>query len=245
MRVAIYNSMYSLNGKSFWDNLLGHWAVHYQGNTSQIWKRTKTDRTIEMIKKSDADIIGVCEVIEGQEKELEEKLHKLNYDYIFFGNGHRTKFNRLRIKVAIASKLKCLRKKIDGFPTMNEFGGGGGFVSCYFPRLKLNVLCIHFAILQNKILYAKQMLFLQKYIKKLRGKVVLLGDFNRSYKEIKSYFPDLKLASNCNKTCSITPIFKIFHFRDDDHILVKDLKVMDEGCISGHSDHKLLYAELA
>ena len=123
MKIAVYNSMYSLNGKSFLDNIVGHWAVHYQSNTNRIWKRTNVDRTIITLKKSNADIIGICEIIEGQEKEIEEKLRKLGYTHIFFGDGHRTKYNRLRIKVAIASKLEGIKIKIEGFPTINELGG--------------------------------------------------------------------------------------------------------------------------
>lgn len=236
--------MYSLNGKSFLGNIIGHWAVHYQDNANQIWKRADIKRTIEIIKKSNADIIGVCEVIAGQEKELEKKLHELGYAHVFFGNGHKTKYSRLIIKVVLASKIACVKKKTDNFPTIDELGGGGGFVSCYFPKLKLNVVCIHFATVQRRSLYAKQILFLQKYIEEISGKIILLGDFNRSFNKIKSYFPNLELASSRNKICSTTPIFKMVHFRDDDHILVKNMKVKRASCILGYSDHKLLYAEL-
>ena len=70
MRVAIYNQMFALNGDSFWSTVIGHWAVHYQANPEKVWKRTNVSKTIETIAKSKADIIGVIEVLEGQEKEL-------------------------------------------------------------------------------------------------------------------------------------------------------------------------------
>ena len=244
MRVAIYNSMYSLNGKSFWSSIVGHWAVHYQCSVKEIWKRTDINRTIEILKKSNADIVGICEILEGQEEELKKKLRAIGYGYIFFGNGHKTKFNRLRIKVVVASKIKCTKKEINGFPTKNELGGGGGVICCYFPTSKLNVLCVHFAILQNKELYLKQINFLQNHIKRLKERIVLLGDFNNDHNKIKDYFDDLKLASDGNKTCSLTPIFRIIHFKDDDHIFVRNLEIKHTACLEGFSDHKLLYADL-
>ena len=65
MRIAIYNQMFGLDGRSFLSNLFGHWAVHFQSNSNQIWKRINLDRTIEIIKESRADVIGICEVLEG------------------------------------------------------------------------------------------------------------------------------------------------------------------------------------
>jgi endonuclease/exonuclease/phosphatase family metal-dependent hydrolase len=244
MKIAVYNSMYSLNGKSLLDNITGHWAVHYQGNVGQIRKRTNIDRTIEIIKKSEADIIGICEIIEGQEKELTDKLLEGGYANVIFGDGHKTKFNHLRIKVAVASKFKMVDITTKDFPTLDELGGGGGFVSCYLPEQNINVLCIHFAIMQNKELYSKQIIFLQNFIKTLEGGIVLLGDFNKSYDKIGSFFPDLQLASDRIRTCSITPVFKLVHFRDDDHILVRDLKTVGAGYLSGYSDHRLIYANI-
>jgi hypothetical protein len=39
MRVAVYNQMFGLDGRSFWKNMIGHWAIHYQSNFEKITKR--------------------------------------------------------------------------------------------------------------------------------------------------------------------------------------------------------------
>ena len=46
------------------------------------------------------------------------------------------------------------------------------------------------------------------------------------------------------KTCSCTPIFKWFLYKDMDHMLVRGLKKKDVGFLEGRSDHKLVYADL-
>ena len=44
MRVAFYNQMFAMNGRSLFSNLIGHWAVHFQSKREreftqeQIWK---------------------------------------------------------------------------------------------------------------------------------------------------------------------------------------------------------------
>lgn len=44
MRVAFYNQMFAMNGQSFFANLFGHWAVHFQNQREReftqelIWK---------------------------------------------------------------------------------------------------------------------------------------------------------------------------------------------------------------
>src|SRR3989338_3362316 len=122
MRVAFYNQMFALNGKSFISNIIGHWAVHFQNNQKRIWKRTNLDKTIETIRKSEADIVAIAEVLEGQETELKEKLKEMGYNYVFFQNGNRTKFRKLYVKVAVASKFKCEKIKILDFPIENKIG---------------------------------------------------------------------------------------------------------------------------
>lgn len=243
MRIALYNQMFGLNGTNPISNLIGHWAVHFQNNEKKIWKRTNINWTIDIIRKSKAEIIGICEILEGQEKELKKKLKNIGYNYIMFGSGHQTKFRKLFIKVAIASKIKCNQVKVLGFPVRNEMGGGGGIIHCYFPTLKLNLINIHLASAKKKISF-QQIRFLKKYIKKIKGKVILMGDFNLSYRELKSYFSNLELASEEINTCSVTPIIKWFSCKDLDHILIKGYKKDGMRELSGYSDHKLIYVDL-
>ncbi len=126
MRVALYNQMFALNGRSFWANLIGHWAVHYQPNPEKIWKRTNIQKTIETLSKSEADLIGIIEVLEGQEEKLKTKLRKRGYNYFYLGKGHKTKYSHLRVQELVASKVKGEQKNAPKWPMEDRLGGGGG-----------------------------------------------------------------------------------------------------------------------
>jgi len=191
------------------------------------------------------------------ERELKEKLNELGYKHIFFERGHKLKFQNLYVKIAIASKIKCRKLRIRNFPVENEMGGGGGIIHCYFPSLKTNVICIHFANHKKIKLYRTETKFLQNYLKKLKNKLVLMGDFNLSYKKIKNNFKDFQLVSGEIRTCSITPFLRWFSSEDLDHIFVKDFSSEDldhifvkdfkgkrHGSLEGYSDHKLVWADL-
>ena len=106
MRIALYNQMFGLNGNSFWGNLIGHWAVHFQGNPEKVWKRADIFRTISLVKKVRADVIGLCEIYEGKEEEICKELRKLGYNYFYFGKGHRFKHNKGHVIELLASKFK-------------------------------------------------------------------------------------------------------------------------------------------
>ena len=86
--------------------------------------------------------------------------------------------------------------------------------------------------------------FLQNYLNKISGNVVLLGDFNLSYNKIKNFFNDFDLISNRIKTCSNTPIMKLFYNKDVDHILTKGFNLKSLSILDGYSDHKAICSEL-
>jgi endonuclease/exonuclease/phosphatase family metal-dependent hydrolase len=241
MRVAEYNQMFGLNGRSFLGEVMGTWIVHFQSNDNLIWNKANINKTVEIIKESDADIIGICEILEGQEEEIEKKLGTIGYKWVFFGEGHRTKFRRLHVKVAIASRIKGNKEYIHKEQIENKMGGGGGFVDCYFPSLKLNVMNVHLGLRSS--LRNKQLHFLKNHLKG-REKFVLMGDFNSSYDTIKNYFKNLKLVSDKIKTCSLTPIIHFLSWKDCDHIFVRGLKKRGTGFLEGRSDHRLIYADL-
>ena len=165
MRVAVYNQMFAMNGRSLFAEIFGSWLVHFQNNKDKIWEKIDINQTIDIIRKSRADIVGICEVLEGQEKELQQKLRKIGYKWIFFGEGHRTKFRHLHIKVAIASKIKCKKEYVHKEQIENRMGGGGGFVDCYFPSFKLNVMNVHLGL--RKSLRTKQLNFLKNHLKSI------------------------------------------------------------------------------
>ncbi len=243
MRVAVYNQMFGLNGKSFWANVLGHWAVHYQANANKIWKKTNLDETIKIISKSNADIIGIVEVLEGQEDYLKKELKKLGYNFFNIGRGHKTKYSGLCVQEMIASKFKRIQKVAKMWPLENRLGGGGGIVHAYYEKKKFNLIFVHLGLPSRKV-YREQLDFLQNYLKRIKGKVILFGDFNLSYFSLKSYFYDYDLVSGEVRSCSETPIMKWFYNKDVDHIFVNGFSSDNFGFLSGRSDHKLVYVDL-
>jgi len=160
LRVAIYNQMFGINGRSLVSNLYGHWAVHFQENPRRIYGRVNLESTVRIINESGADIVGICEVLEGQEAGLRDLLGNRGYNYLCFGDGHRTRHSNLVVKAALASKLEFEDRTLEAtekigveFPVENHIGGGGGFVYGYFPGLYLNTLVVHFASPKTKKLH--------------------------------------------------------------------------------------------
>jgi len=241
MRFVVYNQMFGLNGRSFWSNIIGHWAVHYQSLAERIWKRTNLNKTLKLIGRSRADVVGICEVLEGQEEFLKKGLNMMGYKYVFFAEGHETKFSHLRVKVCLASKEKCKHVRIEKVPFSNKFGGGGGMINCYFVKSKMNVVLAHLACLPD---------LRDRQIKKLEGhfkgsdKIVFMGDFNTCYDNVKHHFPDFNLVTGRVKTCSMTPVINWFVWKDFDHVLERGFKKKSIGNFEGRSDHKMLYADL-
>lgn len=96
----------------------------------------------------------------------------------------------------------------------------------------------------QKMIFGKQIRHMQNILKKLKGKTILMGDFNYCYEDLKKYFPDFNLVTKKIKTCSLTPVLKFFSYKDIDHIFVKGFKAGKIGTLEGRSDHKLIYADL-
>jgi len=241
MRVAVYNQMFGLDGRSLFPNVLGHYFLHYQKDPKKVFSRTSLSSTFEIIEKSEADIIGLCEVYEGQENEIKKGLKKLGYKYFYFGQGHKFKYNNKHVIELIASKFKGEQLEYQMWPVENRLGGGGGFVVCKFPGL--NIFHVHLA-LPARNFFKDQINYIQEILSNLEGKTILMGDFNYSWEDLQKYFPDFKLVTEEVKTCSLTPILRWFYNKDVDHILVRGLEKRDVGVLMGRSDHKLIYADL-
>ena len=77
MRVALYNQMFGLNGRSLISNILGHYFVHWQKNSKRVFSRIDLDEGIKIVKESNADLLGICEIYEGQEEKIVEEFKKL------------------------------------------------------------------------------------------------------------------------------------------------------------------------
>ncbi|OGJ21432.1 hypothetical protein A3K73_08985 [Candidatus Pacearchaeota archaeon RBG_13_36_9] len=142
MRVAFYNQMFALNGRSLRKSLAGHWRVHRRKDPQKMYEVARLKNTCDIIDSSNPDIVGLCEVLEGQEKILADLLARRGYN-CFFGQGHQTKGNRLHLGVMLASKFELERVDSQTFPVKNKMGGGGGFVHCKATDMDLDVLGVH------------------------------------------------------------------------------------------------------
>jgi endonuclease/exonuclease/phosphatase family metal-dependent hydrolase len=243
MRVAIYNQMFGLDGKSFWKNLKGHWTIHFQKKERKIHREVNLTNSIKIIKECNADIIGICEVLCFQQKELRKELLLLGYKYAYFFQGHKLKNHNFYVTECIVSKYPCKRIDFKEWPVENCLGGGGGFGAIYLPKLKTTLFNAHLG-LPGKKYFKKQLEKISKEVKRTKGKILLIGDFNLEYQKIKTYFPNLKLFSEEERTCSLTPIMKLFFWKDTDHIMAKGFTKKSSGAFTGYSDHKLIYADL-
>lgn len=243
MRVAFYNQMFGLHGKNPISHIVGHWVMHFQADYNKIFRRTNLNKTLDAVKKSKADIIGLCEVIQGQENEISNGLIEMGYKYIFFGKGYRAKKNKLIVNVVLASKVYCKNIEADEFPIINKIGGGG-FLHVYFPRQKINLITLHLANHKKPRLKRKQLNFLKERVEKIKGKIIIIGDFNLRYKRLKKHFSDFLVASEGMKTCLNTSFYKLFYYKDLDHIFIKGFRCSNAGAIEGSSDHKLIFVDL-
>jgi endonuclease/exonuclease/phosphatase family metal-dependent hydrolase len=75
--------MFGLDGRSLLKNVIGHWAVHFQSNEDRIWKRVDLSETVETIKSSKADIMGVCEILSGHQRKFRSRLKKIGYNHVW------------------------------------------------------------------------------------------------------------------------------------------------------------------
>ncbi|MBR9705567.1 endonuclease/exonuclease/phosphatase family protein [Candidatus Pacearchaeota archaeon] len=245
MRVALYNQMFSMNGRSLFSSVTGHHKVHYQSDPELIYAKTNLTDTLDLIESVDADIQGICEVLGNQEEQLNYALQEKGYE-CFFGKGHKTKHSSLDVKVAIASKFKGFKKPSEDFPVSNEKGGGGGFVHCYFPEMNLDVLNIHLASPRKFKLYSEELAYLSERLKGLDKNVIIMGDFNKTFRKLEKgrCFHRRNLVTNELKTFCTTTFLNLFFNKDFDHIFVRGLEGINCGVVEGMSDHRLIYADL-
>jgi endonuclease/exonuclease/phosphatase family metal-dependent hydrolase len=242
MRVAFYNQMFGLDGRSALSVALGHWTLFRQKNRAEIERRARVAWTVRTLIKARADILGVAEVLAGQRAEFRSRLESLGYGSIcFFSelNGGQPVLQ----DVLLASRLPAEFRTVEGFPVSEEMGGGGGMAHCYLPSLDLHVISVHLARLGNGN-HGRQMGFLKERIESLSGPLVLIGDFNDDKAHVSDAFPSLSLMTGGIRTCSVVPLIKLFYFKDIDHILARGYRAAWVGKKRGKSDHRLIYADL-
>jgi endonuclease/exonuclease/phosphatase family metal-dependent hydrolase len=176
-----------------------------------------------------------------RERELANKLKKIGYPHVYFANGHILRCG-LQVKTAIVSRIKGKQIKLPEIPREHCIGGGGGIIACKFNS-DFYFVNAHLSI-PGKGPYDQQIELLQGLLRKLDKRVVLTGDFNKTYDELKPYLPEFDLPSARIKTCICQGALKYWLNKDFDHIFTKGFESIRNGSLTGCSDHKLVYADL-
>lgn len=235
--------MFGLNGRTLKDNLIGHYYVHGQGDPGRVHERTNIDESLLTINAANADVVGVCEIYEGQEEQMREGLRALGYNHFFFGYGHRFKHNNYRVVELLATKSEAEQYQFSDWPVENKLGGGGGFVVARVPSADTNIMFVHLGMPIRKY-FKDQLKHVMSVLDSLEGNTILMGDFNYSWKRLQTHFPDWTLASGSARTCSQTPFLRMFYNKDIDHVLLKGHSSKIFSTIEGRSDHKLVCVDI-
>ncbi len=236
--------MFGMDGRRLWSSLKGHYAVHFQDEPSIAYSQTNLCETIKTITSAEPEIVGISEILEGQEGEISEYLKQEKLKHYCFGSGHRTKYSNLTIKIALASRYPLTVCNDGEYPLHNEMGGGGGYLHCFVPDLNIDLFCVHLALPTKRELYQQQLRFLSEQVGKCANDVILMGDFNYSAGHFLKNFSSLTLLSQQLKTCSMTPGLHQLKFEAIDHILGRGFGTIDLGTICGRSDHRLIWVKL-
>jgi endonuclease/exonuclease/phosphatase family metal-dependent hydrolase len=235
--------MFGLDGTTLLGNILAHRMVHKKNNPDAIYKKQDLESTVKTVLRFSPHIAGICEVLEGQEAKLWNHLKKSGFESVHFGDGYKTEQSGLVVKTAIATKVASKKYKLEDFPVENKIGGGGGLVVARITEPDTDIVCVHMAHPENKVLYIEQTNYILNLTNRFQDNIIIAGDFNQTYEKIRSHFLDLQLATKGIKTSSTTPVLKWFKNEDLDHILFRGFELKKSGSIQGKSDHKLVYAE--
>ncbi len=236
--------MFGVDGTRLRSMLLGHFDVHFRSDPQLIYSRTSLQDTLRTISLSRADVVGICEILNGQKEQIREGLLQRGYTYCLFGAGHKTKFNQISLNVLVAAKMPLVHVVDTGFPVKDTMGGGGGYVHCYIPALNTDLFCVHLALGHHRKLYELQMNYLREKISLVSGPIIVIGDFNTTFVKMKSKFMNLTLVSNRMKTCSRTAIIKMFCDKDLDHVFVRGFRGISATTFLGKSDHEMIVVEV-
>lgn len=254
MIIATYNQMYACNGlslkESFYVNL---W--HIRKEYDKIAKIADINATANTIKKLKPDMIGIGEVLGSlQRKELINNLKIQGFKSFHVGFGHRLTPKYGKVETLLATRLPSTRIFYTDPKVPAKPGFGGGIVGAHIRSKNMYIFQVHMAFYYGKrfLVYKKQLnsalaKIMAIYKKDPKAKIVIMGDFNATYKQLSRDFLALKRLERLSPevaTCSLTAFFKYFFNKAIDHMSGINLKVKKTGTINARSDHKLLWIEV-
>lgn len=233
--------MFAMDGSKLSSFAVAHWAVHLQSRPKRAWRLADVKRILSALERSRAEVVGIAEIVKGQEAELKDRLELLGYKYSAFALGHKTLFGKLSLGVGVFSKIPFRQVEFGESFTGTGVGQGAGSLIGYFPKWDFYFFVAHLSWFPPRAL--KQARKLLDFADRFE-RCAIVGDFNLPLK--KFYNPDsvFQAVSDSAITCSTTPIIRSIVSKDFDHILVKGVKAKNFGMIQGLSDHLLIYCDL-
>ena len=250
MRLATYNQMFGMYGRSPIMNILGHISFHILHSTklTNLFSRFNK-KDVEFVSKVNADIVSLNEVLGSlKKKEIKEELRKKGYKYFCWDRAEHYAPS-LDIGTLLASKEKFRKLEFD-LPMESHFGGGGGACAINLKNKNLSILAVHLGL--RKELIKKQLKTISKFVheeKKKNNDIILMGDFNLDEKKMESdsIFEELNLTeANDEKTSPNINFIKFFDFENVDNIFYcNSFKIEESEVLDGYSDHKLVWADIS
>jgi endonuclease/exonuclease/phosphatase family metal-dependent hydrolase len=209
-------------------------------------RRSSLEKTIELIKSQQSDIVVLNEVLlQIHKEELEKSLRDLGFTHIEWGLSKH--YEDLTIATVIASKLPCL-----GFmPEVEQLyriSGGAGVAGIRLREIPISFIGCHLTYGRSE-LSKKQIDDLAHSAEleiKSANSVLIAGDFNETAENISRVEPFNQLSLKSVTTRPTCPLNLPAFLRSDlDHVFVpKSWKVQNTQYIAFGSDHFAISTEV-
>ncbi|HBB03264.1 MAG: hypothetical protein US89_C0006G0073 [Candidatus Peregrinibacteria bacterium GW2011_GWF2_38_29] len=249
LSVLVFNTCYSTNAKNLVGFLRTH-ADHYLNRHDKIEKYADLDRTLDVVKNKQPEILLLMEVLGGTQTDyLADKLRKNGYKSVHVGKGHGYGNAGKNVQLILATKQENETQDNIEFDVPKRPGNGGGMVSTVIKPLDCLVIGVHWPRKGLDTAKRKYLEVLKKIIRKNKCKrVILMGDLNMTPEKWRKNYSDLlpgfSLLSADSPTCSATFLFRNFYSKCLDLIYGKGFTTNKKEIIETYSDHKAVYVEL-
>lgn len=246
MIIATYNMFGGMKGNTLISNAISHYYLYVKNSFKQIVERSKNlDDAKKLILDSNADILCINEVIyELQKEEMVSFLESLGYKKIIIDKSSNRN-NHLDLCTILASKLDGEELNIE-IPKGNKITTEGSVCSLRINQENTLVIAVHLSL--SKKLRLNQLKIISEFALKEKDKnknIILMGDFNESFKKLQAYedFNKLNITTSQVPTYPTFPISNVLNWFkwDYDHIFHNSPnKPLSYNVKQGNSDHFML-----
>lgn len=258
LRIVYYNHMYGHPGIWPWDNGRAHWFHILKKQYEPVIERADIARTIEDVRRANADIVVFSEVLGWKQRaEMEGALQREGYHQdIHFAQGHLLNPEFGHVEMLVATRMKTKQIFNPKLKVAQQSGRGGGMIGFEVPSFDMTIFGIHTPLPDNIRGDADEFdrqveLVLGEADKVYSGdpsrRIIVMGDWNMRHEKLIEKFPELRKytkISSDDPTCSMTHGFRLFDHRCVDYMLGLNVGFTDHGIMVGHSDHALVWVDV-